>query len=87
MTHAGNMTSPRTRSVGPHRPRTEASPRKEANATKKTNTVSRRLGGGLILFLLLAVGTVLFGVLFGVFDSMFRLETVTVEGTPEYRRP
>ena len=83
MTHAGNMTSPRTRSVGPHRPRTEASPRKEANATKKTNTVSRRLGGGLILFLLLAVGTVLFGVLFGVFDSMFRLETVTVEGTPE----
>lgn len=83
MTRTGNMVPPRTRPAVPPRPRTEASPRNKTDEAKKTNTVSRRLGGGVILFLLLAVGAVLFGMLFGVFDAMFRLETVTVEGTPE----
>ena len=83
MTRTGNMVPPRTRPAVPPRSRTEASPPKKTDETKKTNTVSRRLGGGVILFLLLAVGAVLFGMLFGVFDAMFRLETVMVEGTPE----
>lgn len=83
MTRTGNMVPPRTRPAVPPRPRTDASLREKVDKTKKTNTVSGRLGGGVILFLLLAVGAVLFGVLFGVFDAMFRLETVTVEGTPE----
>lgn len=83
MTNTGKMAPPRTRPVVPPRPREEVSPRGKQEDANKKNTVSRRLGGGMILFLLLAVGAVLFGVLFGVFDAMFRLETVMVEGTPE----
>lgn len=83
MTRTGNMAPPRPRPAVSPRPRPEASPRKKTDEVKKKNTVSRRLGGGMILFLLLAVGAVLFGMLFGVFDAMFRLETVTVEGIPE----
>lgn len=83
MTNTGKMAPPRARPTVPPRPREEVSPRGKKEDVRKKNTVSRRLGGGLVLFLLLAVGAVLFGVLFGVFDAMFRLETVTVEGIPE----
>ncbi len=67
MTCARPMSAPRGRlSAAPSAP------------TKKP--LSKRLSGGVVILLLLLIGVVLFGLIFGVLEAMFRVEHVVIEG-------
>lgn len=62
------------------RPISPTNRQKSPSASHTKKTLSARLGGGVVILLLLLIGAVLFGLIFGVLETMFRVEHVVIEG-------